>query len=217
MSYQPPMFGTRQMLNFQTTAWPGPGGFLAMAGVGLGVLCVAYEVRLRRRRRVRTASPNHAAAPVAAGLLLSTLVALLAFAATGCAKKPQAIAYGTDACEHCSMIITDERHGAVLVTAKGRSHKFDAVECMLQSVMPGGKLADTPVHSWHVTDYAARAVLVDAKTAAYLVSPNLPSPMGAGLSAFATREAAERVQQEKGGTVMDWEGMKDYIREWSQS
>jgi len=51
----------------------------------------------------------------------------------------------------------------------------------------------------------------------FLVSPNLPSPMGAGITAFTKREDAERVQQEKGGDVLDWNGVDSYIRSWSKS
>ena len=32
MTYQPPMFGTKQLLNFYATAWPGIGGIAAMLG-----------------------------------------------------------------------------------------------------------------------------------------------------------------------------------------
>ena len=217
MSYQPPMFGTKQMLNFQTTAWPGVGGLLAMLGVGLGTLSMVYEYFIRGRKRREHTPPVRVGTtvPLAAGIVLCA--ALVMSLGTGCAKKPQAIVYGTDACEQCSMTISDDRHGAALVTTRGRTHKFDSVECMLQSVMPGEKFADTAVHSWHVTNYAARATLVDAIGAFYLVSPNLPSPMGANVNAFGAREDAERVQQEKGGTVMDWKAVHDHVRQWAES
>ena len=220
MTYQPPMFGTKQMLNFQATAWPGIGGLLAMIAVGAGVACTVYEFVIRgwrHRHAHRSELRVHPTAPAVASVLLCAALAGMLSFATGCAKKPAAIVYGTDACEQCSMTITDERHGAVIVTTKGRSHKFDCVECMVQALMPGQKLADVEVLSWHVVDYARRGTLIDATRATYLVSPGVPSPMGANVSAFAARADAAGVQAEKGGDVMDWKAIDEYLKKWATS
>jgi copper chaperone NosL len=215
MSYQPPMIGTKQLLNFTTTAYPGVGGLLAMLGVGLGFVALAFELGARRwlRRDHVEHAPDRKTARTAAvvtALVLTTL-------AVGCARGPQAIAYGTDACEFCSMTISDDRYGAAIVTVKGRTHKFDSVECMLQSLIEGGKLAGTGVDQWYATSYPNRGTLIPAPSAVYLVSANMPSPMGAGVTAFAKREDAARMQQEKGGDVLDWNGVESYIRSWLKS
>lgn len=215
MSYQPPMFGTKQLLNFTTTAYPGVGGLLAMLGVGLGVVALVCEFGFRRwlHREPTVQTPKNATARVAAAVTSLILTA----SALGCARGPEAISYGTDACEYCSMTISDDRYAAAIVTNKGRTHKFDSVECMLQSLMEGEKLAGAHVHSWHATSYSKRGVLMDATAATFLVSPNLPSPMGAGLTAFAAREDAVSMQQAKGGEVMDWTGVESFIRSGSKS
>jgi copper chaperone NosL len=217
MSYQPPMFGTRQMLNFTATAWPGVGGWLAIIAVGLGVACVFYEYRLRRR--TSSATPRRAAHPAAtvtaAGILCIAISGAMLL--NGCAKKPVAFAFGTDACEQCSMTISDQRHGAEFVSDKGRSYKFDSVECMIQSLVPGGKFSDVTVHSSYVMDYAHPGSVVDATRAVYLVSPSLPSPMGANVSSFNARAIADTVRKEKGGDMMDWEAIQKHLREWAQS
>lgn len=45
MTYQPPMFGSKELLNFTATAWPGIGGWaIIAAGVGV-VLITIYELR----------------------------------------------------------------------------------------------------------------------------------------------------------------------------
>lgn len=212
MSYQPPLIGTKQLLNFTTTAYPGIGGLLAMLGVGLGAIALVCEfgcARLLRRER-KAHAPEDKSSRVAVGVISIMLGAF----AIGCARGPQAISYGTDACEFCSMTISDDRYGAAIVTTKGRTHKFDSVECMLQSVMEGEKLAGTTVQSWYATSYPKRGILMDATAIVFLVSPNLPSPMGAGVTAFAARQDAERMQQEKGGEVLDWTGVGDFIRSW---
>ena len=215
MSYQPPMFGTKQLLNFTTTAYPGVGGLLAMLAVGLGFAALMWEVGGRRWRRGAHAENCSCDARRRAAMVVTPLALILL--AAGCARGPQKIAYGTDACEFCSMTISDDRYAAAVVTTKGRTHKFDSVECMLQSLMEGGKLAGTNVDQWYATSYPNRGTLIPAPAAVFLVSPNLPSPMGAGITTFTKREDAERVRQEKGGDVLDWNGVDSYIRSWSKS
>ena len=50
MSYQPPLIGTTQLLNFTATSWPALGGWLAVAALGLGVLAAVIAARARRQR-----------------------------------------------------------------------------------------------------------------------------------------------------------------------
>jgi copper chaperone NosL len=41
MSYQPPLIGTKQLLNFEASSWPGPAGWIAIVSLALAVaLCV---------------------------------------------------------------------------------------------------------------------------------------------------------------------------------
>jgi copper chaperone NosL len=217
MSYQPPIFGTKQLLNFRTTAYPGIGGWLAMIAVALGVACVVYECWLRGRIATsRTRQVAHRATPLTAGIMLCVAFAG-ASALSGCAKKPATIAFGTDACEHCSMTITDQRYGAILVTDKGRSYKFDSVECMMGALAQGEKLAGATVHSFYVMDYAHPGQIIDASHASFLVSPNLPSPMGANVSSFGQEVDANHVQTEKGGDIMTWGAVQRHIQEWEKS
>jgi copper chaperone NosL len=218
MSYQPPMFGTKQMLNFQTTAWPGIAGWMAMVAVGLGVVCVFYEYWLRRRAEAVVKSTPAMTRPTAAApaaLLVSA--ALVGALSTGCSKEPATLEFGTDACAYCSMTISDQRHGALFVSDKGRTYKFDAIECMVDAQTPGEKLADIQVHSFHVVDYSRPGVVVDATTATYLVSPAVPSPMGANVSAFEARDGAESVKSDKGGDVFDWDGIREHLKNRSAS
>jgi copper chaperone NosL len=212
MSFQPPLFGAKQLANFRATSWPGIGGLLAMAAVALAFLSAAYEIgfRERLRRECEACSPLRRPVKAAAGIAMCSMLWL----AGGCTSKLPSIAYGTDLCDYCGMTISDNRFGAALVTSKGRAYKFDSVECMLQSVLAGEKLGEVEVKSWYATNYAHRGELVDASEASYLVSPNLPSPMGANLAAFATKDEAASVQAEKSGDIMDWKATDHYVRNW---
>jgi hypothetical protein len=52
MTYQPPVIGTRQLLNFSATSWPALGGWAAILALGIGIAVLLVE-----RRRIRPAAP----------------------------------------------------------------------------------------------------------------------------------------------------------------
>ena len=52
MTYQPPLIGTKQLLNFTASSWPGIGGLAAMVAVAIGTL-----VALAEYRRARAGTP----------------------------------------------------------------------------------------------------------------------------------------------------------------
>lgn len=43
MSYQPPLIGSKKLLNFTATSWPASGGLIAMLALGLGVAAVLTD------------------------------------------------------------------------------------------------------------------------------------------------------------------------------
>jgi len=49
MSYQPPVIGSKQLLNFHATSWPGIGGWIAIVAVGAVVTVAVLEWRRVRR------------------------------------------------------------------------------------------------------------------------------------------------------------------------
>ncbi len=60
-----------------------------------------------------------------------------------------------------------------------------------------------------VNDFNAPGEFIDAKDATYLISKNIPSPMGEYLSAFATAEDARSAQAANGGELFTWEELKE--------
>ena len=120
----------------------------------------------------------------------------------GCSIRPEPITYGSDGCNFCSMTIVDRQHAAQIVTKKGKAFKFDAVECMVNH------LKDIDVASielFFVNDYQAPGELIDAKKATFLISKDIPSPMGEYLSAFQSRIEAENIETENNGKLYSWE------------
>ncbi|MDO4230303.1 MAG: nitrous oxide reductase accessory protein NosL [Capnocytophaga sp.] len=123
-----------------------------------------------------------------------------------CKPKPQPIDYGHEECHFCQMTIVDKQHAAEIVTNKSKAYKYDAIECMIQDNQEDAAL-------FLVCDYATPEKLVDATKATFLVSENIPSPMGADLSAFESNEIAKKTHTEKGGKLFTWEEIKKHINE----
>jgi copper chaperone NosL len=125
---------------------------------------------------------------------------------TSCTNSPKTIAYGTDHCHFCSMTIVDKQHAAQFMTKKGRSYAFDASECMLNHLK---EIDRATVETFLVNDYNAPGELIDATQATYLISKNIPSPMGEYLTAFATKEAAKKAQSDNKGELYTWEQLNN--------
>lgn len=121
-----------------------------------------------------------------------------------CSVAPVKIEYGKDVCSFCDMTIVDKTHAAEFVTKKGRAYKFDAVECLINDLKTK---KESDLAFILVTDYLKLGELVNAKTATYLVSEKIKSPMGANLSAFKTK--AEIYYK---GKTFNWQQIKEHIR-----
>lgn len=128
-----------------------------------------------------------------------------------CNIGPQAIDYGNDGCHFCKMTIVDKVHAAEIITQKGKVYKFDASECMINFL----KDFDTSEVKLYLTNiYTEPETLIDATQATFLISKNVPSPMGAFLTAFKTQEAAKKVQDEKEGTLYTWNELLIHFKEF---
>ncbi len=121
---------------------------------------------------------------------------------TACSHDPQPIKYGEDACDFCRMTIVDNQHAAQIVTVKGRNYKYDAIECMINDLSNWER---PPVKIQLVADYSRPGILTDAKSANYLISKKIPSPMGANLSAFSQEKNRNEIHQSAGGQKLNWE------------
>ncbi|MFD2541869.1 nitrous oxide reductase accessory protein NosL [Lacinutrix gracilariae] len=119
-----------------------------------------------------------------------------------CNVSPEPINYGSDGCQFCKMTIVDKVHAAQIVTKKGKVYKFDASECMLHFMQD---FDTTEIALYLTNNYTEPEVLIDATKATFLISKNIPSPMGAFLSAFKNKSDAVKSQKEKGGDLYTWQ------------
>ncbi len=131
------------------------------------------------------------------------------FAMVSCEVGPKPINYGSDGCHFCSMTIVDKQHAAEVVTKKGKAFKFDAVECMMNHLKD---VDTTTIGLFLVNDFQAPGELIDAKEATFLISRNIPSPMGEYLSAFHSKEGAESVKAENEGKLYTWDELKSRFK-----
>ncbi len=125
-----------------------------------------------------------------------------------CTPTPQEIEYHYDECAYCAMKISDSKFGAELVTDKSKVYKFDSGECLIDYV-----LKENPeLGLLLVTDYTRPHTLIDAYEAIYLISQNLPSPMGANLSSYESLADAEKMQSEKGGELYTYDQVLELFK-----
>lgn len=168
MSYQPPLIGSKVLLNFTATSLPSYGGTAAVIAFVLAVAALFVSYRGRPRRIA----------------VLGT-----ALAASACAANPY-IAFGTDHCAECRMIIADRRFGAVLVTSTGKTFEFDSVDCLVEYIdRNSGEGWGLEVRGAWVVDASRPGTLIPAAGAVFVRQGALRPPMGSTV-AFASTNAA---------------------------
>jgi len=141
---------------------------------------------------------------------LKKITALLALIVLlGCGSGPQPIVYGQDGCHFCRMTIVDKLHAAEIVTTKGKVYKFDATECMVNHLKT---IDQSTIKHFLSNNYLEAEMLIDATNASFLISENIPSPMGEYLSAFANKTDAESIKNQKGGTIYNWKALLQHLK-----
>jgi len=110
------------------------------------------------------------------------------------------INYNTTQCTFCNMVIKDQLHASKATLESGETAYFDAIECLLNYINSN---PTTKFKSYAVINYA-NGKFINATQATYLKSKAIKSPMGANLSAFATKSIAEKIAKEKSGKLFTW-------------
>lgn len=197
MAYQPPVIGSKMLLNFRAESWPALGGIFL--GLGIVLAAVAFFLERRAARKLNA---------MKAGQLAAAAFLLLGLAA--CAAAPRPIAFGTDHCEHCKMKIVQPQYGAELVTSTGKTFTFDAVECLIQfkqeKAWPTEEIAFEMV-----VPFDLPGQLVAAADCSYIRSSQLPSPMGMYLTAVSSGDRIGSVVPNYQGEILDWPGLQENV------
>ena len=131
------------------------------------------------------------------------IYSIIFLAFVGCNVQPEDINYGSDACHYCQMNIVDGRYAAEIVTVKGKVHKFDAVECMINYIEKNELNSEDLAFSL-VNSFSDPVNLHPADKSYFLRSFSLPSPMGMYITPFESRDSAEFYQHTYPGEIFDW-------------
>ncbi len=129
-----------------------------------------------------------------------------------CGKLPEPINYGRDECEHCRMIITDNKYGAEVVTEKGKIYKFDSIECLIEFALEKNMIGEVK-QTILITDFSKPEELIDAKTAFYVHNDKFKSPMGLNVSAFGAESNMTSFITENGGSKLTWVDVIELVKQ----
>jgi len=195
LTYQPPVFGHKTLLNFDAYSYPDSGGWVVIVVSSCFFLVWFYEsFKHKKRNRV----------PNAAGMkTIASIAFVSALLFSSCATGPEKFNYGKDVCADCSMTIMDPKFGAEIITNKGKVFKFDDAHCIVNFIK-AGKVKQQNIKQTLFIDYNNSENFLSAESSSFVVSVQLKSPMNSNAAAFSTREKAEEVAQRTGGEIKLW-------------
>ncbi|HMO94649.1 MAG TPA: nitrous oxide reductase accessory protein NosL, partial [Tepidiformaceae bacterium] len=117
---------------------------------------------------------------------------------------PPSIAYGSDTCAHCKMIISDARFAAAWRAPNGKTTRFDDIGCMTAMAAEGAPPAGT---AFWVHSYLDESPLL-ADDATFVVTGTIATPMAYGIVAVATHSQASQLVTEAGGETTTWASLR---------
>lgn len=149
--------------------------------------------------------------PPRSHLLLVSVWLLLALVLAGCSPgddvaSPPEIRYGVDVCDYCNMIINEPRFAAAYYSEAGETRRFDDIgEIFLYAEEQGEAVESYWVHDFHSEDW------VKADSATFAYDPDLMTPMGWGIAAFASESDATAYHDEHGATILSYTELREQV------
>lgn len=192
MSYDPPLIGFKQLLNFGAYSIPDTGGWIF---IGAGVLLLACVVIEWRRNRIKI--KRYVVVPPVSAVLLAILL-------NSCSTGPEVINAGADNCWFCKMGISDIKYAAEIVTKKGKVYKFDDIHCLL-SFTKAKMIEEKEVKDIYVSDYTGSHALVKATEAFLLKGGDIHGPMNGDVIAFNNKDSLKKSASQLNAAEVNWE------------
>lgn len=188
MSYQPPLIGFKQLLNFGAYSIPDLGGWLFITSGILMLIILFIESKFFPKKMNRIPA-----------------VLLIVFSCfTACSSnKSETIKLHSDGCDYCQMKISDGRFGAEIITQKGRVYKFDDLQCLLNYASS----SKSAIAAYYVHDFSKPNTLIDATSAYYVKNEGLKSPMGGNTAAFKEELAATQFANSHAAKMQLWKAI----------
>jgi copper chaperone NosL len=192
LSYQPPLFGHKRLLNFDAYSFPDVGGWIVIAAGLLAFGVWLFEWYQQRKSKLKMV-PNSSVS-IAACILVFFM---------SCSTNPQPFNYGKDVCDFCKMGIADPKFGGEIITKKGKIYKFDDPIC-LSRFLQTGTVREENIARKLLINFEKQNDFIDLNNAYLLSSAALRSPMGGNAVAFASRRAAENFNSSDKGQIILW-------------
>ncbi len=193
MSYQPPLIGYKQLLNFSAYSMPDIGGWIF---IGVGVLLVsAFYMDFRKHRKMKKMQVNNQGAKV--------MTAMMIFFLYSCSSGPQPIKYGSDNCDFCKMTIVDDRFATECINTKGKVFRFDDAHCMITFLKNRG-IWRNELAGVYFADFEKKGQWLKSDQAFLLESEALRSPMGGNIAAFSSNARRVEMMKEFLGKELLW-------------
>ncbi|MGZ8558880.1 MAG: nitrous oxide reductase accessory protein NosL [Chitinophagaceae bacterium] len=186
MSYQPPLIGYKQLLNFGAYSIPASGGWLF---IGSGVLLLIAFILLLKPKWLPFQRKKGKVA----------IAMIVIFFIQSCSPSPLPIVYGKDGCEYCMMTIMDKRFAAEWVTETSKVYRFDDVHCLVAF-----RKTDKSKGTAYINDYSGGSEMMKAEDLMYLQSEKIKSPMGGNVAAFKEQASLKKLMNENQGKQLTW-------------
>ena len=196
MSYQPPLIGFKQLLNFGAYSIPDIGGWIFVA-VGILLLFVVCR-EWYAARSIKPSVKQHS--------LSALTILFISLLLSSCSAGPVPLKPGTDNCEFCKMTISDIRYGAEIITKKGKIFKFDDPQCAISFLKEHPEIKQA-LREIYYSSFSEPHSLIPSHTAFVLKCENLRAPMGGLYTVFNNMEDLNKVKQEYPGSVINWTEM----------
>jgi copper chaperone NosL len=191
MSYQPPLLGYKQLLNFGAYSLPDLGGWIF-----LGVYLFLIAALIFELRRVKSGKSV---------IRSSFAITMLCLFLGSCSNTTRAIKPGLDSCESCKMTLTDQRFAAELVSSTGKIFVFDDLHCMKEYIAEHrSKLTGSSVY---VVDFNS-SELIPLKDAQLVKSEKAHSPMGSNTISFKDARDRDNYLQSNTGELINSNSIK---------
>jgi copper chaperone NosL len=185
MSYQPPVIGYKNLLNFTAYSGPDIGGWIIIAASIVATFLLVYELLIDRNRKK---AELHMTGKIALVVLASTFISSCS------AQGPSPIQFGKDECTHCKMTLTDQKFGAEIITTTNKVYKYDDVNCLVNYLKAYPEIGKKVI-SIYLVDYSKTGNFVLANEAFFLYSDEIRSPMGSAIAAFSTSNDRDEIKK----------------------
>ena len=196
-SYQPPLLGFKQLLNFGVYSVPDIGGSLFIL-VGILLLIITLtQYNFKKKKKMTNVKK-----------MMTAVAVFLMMGLASCSTGPQPIKLGSDACAFCKMTISYKNFGAEIMTKKGKAYKFDDTHCLI-AFMHENTVDPKDIKATYLVNFVEPHNFIESSEVLLLKSEDLHSPMGGNVASFDNKNKLDEVAEKVKGEIITWEALQN--------